>query len=119
MTASRHSRLLADAGGASMRRRRLGVVVLALVSLVGFAARRGTGLQLEPATGPRVPDPLTPFSLLGLLRELESQNGLSSDQLGALGAEIAALERHFFQDDPLGNAPDLRRIAEDWAAKAD
>jgi len=103
----------------------LGLLVLA-GALFGF--RR---LQRPRAQAParfQVPEPLTPFTVLGLLRDIHTNNGLSGDRRGELEREIAVLERHFFVErEPAGSepvtgrareVPDLLRIAEDWVSRA-
>ncbi len=94
----------------------------ALVGAAGLAAglffmRRNTGPKLEGPARFQVPGNVNAFTVLGLLRDIQAHNGLAPEQHQALGAEIATLERHYFGDE-LDTAPDLRRIAEGWTAKA-
>ena len=60
-----------------------------------------------------MPEVVTPFSVLGLLREIEHQNGLSQPQKQELRTSIQELERHYFAsaDDA---EPDLKKIAGTW-----
>lgn len=95
------------------------LALVVLVALVVYGVRSASRPQVEVEGPGRIPDPLTPFSLLGLLRGIESRDGLSSDQHGALEGEIARLERHFFGDEFEESEPDLRRIAEEWVARAE
>ena len=44
-----------------------------------------------------MPEVVTPFSVLGLLREIEQRNGLSAPQLRELSTSIQQLERHYFE----------------------
>jgi hypothetical protein len=54
--------------------------------------------------------------VLGFLRQIEA-NGLASDRKAALQAEIVRLEEHYFGTSG-SSAPDLSRIANEWAAHA-
>ena len=56
---------------------------------------------------------MTPFTVLGLLREIERANGLPAPQHQELVATIGRLETHYFVG-PDGPDPDLRDIAEHW-----
>jgi len=55
--------------------------------------------------------------VLGLLREIQANDGLAVAEKRALGAEIDAIERHFFGEAAV-DTPDLRQIAETWASRA-
>jgi hypothetical protein len=72
--------------------------------------------SLETARFP-VPREVNPFTVLGLLRDIQTHNGLAGEQHKELGAEIQALEAHYFGADA-GTAPDLNRIAQHWAGRA-
>jgi hypothetical protein len=61
-------------------------------------------------------EPLTPFTVIGLLRDIERQDGLVQDERGELSAEIARLEQRYFgRGDP--TEVDLRAITERWTAR--
>ena len=64
-----------------------------------------------------MPEVVTPFSVLGLLREIEHKNGLPAPQLQELATSIQQLERHYFAGSN-GAEPDLKNIAESWIARA-
>ncbi len=64
-----------------------------------------------------VPEPLTPFSVLGLLRDIHTRNGLAPEASRELAGEIATLERHYF-DEAAAAPPDLRHIAQRWVGRA-
>ncbi len=67
----------------------------------------------------RVPDPATPFAVLGMLREIRERNGLAPEGLDEIQRDIASLEHHFFAEpDDAAQTPDLVRIAEGWASRA-
>jgi hypothetical protein len=100
----------------------LGVVAAGALAVVAVRLAR------RPAPcGPlrfELPDPLTPFTVLGLLRQMEANNGFTDDARRELLASIARLEQHFFahtaEAEHAGEqaAPDLRQVAEDWIHRA-
>jgi hypothetical protein len=88
-----------------------------LLGLGVWAALRFRPRRVEEAGRWRVPEPLTPFTVLGLLRDIERNDGLAPTSKRELAEQIDRLERNYFGDgtaEPL----DLRRIAEDWTAQA-
>jgi hypothetical protein len=94
-----------------------------IVGVTGLAAlglflwfRRERTVVLAPQRF-RVPDDLTPFSVLGLLRSIEAHDGLDASSRRELETTIASLERSYFADEP-GEKPDLRHVATTWAGRA-
>jgi len=65
----------------------------------------------------QVPAQLTPFSVLALLRNIQANDGLSTDMHRELAGSIQSLERHYFADTSV-SAPDLRTVAENWVSRA-
>jgi hypothetical protein len=65
----------------------------------------------------RIPEVVTPFTVLGLLRDIEHNNGFAAAQKQELATSIQQLERHYFAG-MCGNEPDLKKIAETWVARA-
>ncbi|MBI2823738.1 MAG: hypothetical protein HYX69_03490 [Planctomycetia bacterium] len=65
----------------------------------------------------RMPETLTPFTVLALLRNIEQNNGLSTDAKRELSGSIQLLERRYFADADVP-APDLRAVAESWVSRA-
>lgn len=86
------------------------------LALVTLAALTLWLLRRRPKAevGLVIPEPLTPFSLIGFLENVERVNGLSADRSAQLRATIRDVEQHYFADSANGDAPDLRRIAEAW-----
>ncbi|MBX3441434.1 MAG: hypothetical protein KF774_03435 [Planctomyces sp.] len=78
-------------------------------------------LRQKPAAGPlaasAVPERLTPFTLLTLLRKIEHSNGFDFQTKEELDASIRALERRYFADQNGEAEPDLKAIAERWLVK--
>lgn len=65
----------------------------------------------------RLPAELTPFTVIGLLRDIHHHNGLDEQQSGELFADIGHLERCYFADAAPADAPDLDAIARRWLAR--
>jgi hypothetical protein len=92
-----------------------GGAALLVLLVAGFFWLRRPVAKVE---GPwRLPERLTPFTVLALLRRIESKNNLAPEQQQELQQSIALLERHYFAADVNGQ-PDLKRIAEDWVSRA-
>ncbi|MCC7011821.1 MAG: hypothetical protein IT454_04585 [Planctomycetes bacterium] len=90
----------------------------AAIAAVVFALRRTRRIEQEVDSGPRIPEPLTPFTVLHFMRQIEGANHLPEDKHRELADEMATIERRYFGDDEGAERPDLRRIAEKWAAHA-
>ncbi len=89
--------------------------VLAVVGVLAYLRNRPRPVQESRFA---LPDSLTPFSVLGLLREIKRHNGLPAPQLSELSRSIDQLERHYFSDKNGEADPDLRHIAETWVTRA-
>jgi hypothetical protein len=94
----------------------IGLPAAALLALLAWRALRPRR-SAAVADGFLVPEPVTPFTVLGLLREIGLRDGLSPDQRLELSGAISGLERHYF-DRPSSPDPDLRSIAETWVLRA-
>jgi hypothetical protein len=82
-----------------------------------FFLRRTQRPALQAQARFQVPESVNAFTVLGLLRDIQTHNGLAPEQHRELGAEIQTLERHYFGEE--GEAPpDLQRIAQTWVSKA-
>ena len=64
-----------------------------------------------------VPESLSPFTVIGLLRRIESTNGLTPDSQRELQGQIVHIEEHYFGD-ARGTTPDLGAIARTWVQRA-
>jgi hypothetical protein len=95
--------------------------------LIGSLAVLGAGgvcfwlLRARRRTAPvaarfRVPEPITPFTVLGLLRDIQARNGIAAQELRELELAIQSIERGYFADD--GEGPELERLAEEWVERA-
>ena len=66
-----------------------------------------------------VPSPATAFTVLGLLRNIESNNGLNSKSRDELVGTINRLEEFYFlNENEQANEPELAGIARDWVNRA-
>ncbi|HYE99710.1 MAG TPA: LPXTG cell wall anchor domain-containing protein, partial [Planctomycetota bacterium] len=93
-----------------------GLVLLAAAGAVVVRRRRRQAVPALAGADYRVPEPATPFNVLGLLRRLRGDARLVNGSSAELDRAIARIERHFFDRDP-GEAPDLRGIATEWVEK--
>ncbi len=65
----------------------------------------------------QVPTEVTPFTVIGLLRKIQNNNGLSEASQHELIESIDRIERHYFVL-PETQAIDLHQIAESWVNRA-
>ena len=63
-----------------------------------------------------VPEDLSAFTVIGLLRQIESSNGLSQDSRDELNGQITKIESHYFGDEE-ATSPDLGEIARSWVQR--
>ena len=98
-----------QAAGVDLVDRRWPALALAFV---GVAIRKlRSGPERVAATRFRMPEPVTPFTVLGLLREIQQNNGLPAPQMHELAGSIERIERHYFAESD-GEPVDLQRVAE-------
>jgi hypothetical protein len=64
----------------------------------------------------QMPERVTPFSVLGLLRDIERNNGLAAPEMRELAGSIEGIERHYFAESG-GEPIDLKRVAETWIGR--
>jgi hypothetical protein len=87
---------------------------VALVVVVVSASRRAPQIEVPRL---ELPDSITPFTVLGLLRQIERNNGFDGNGKQELATCINRLEQHFFfriDDDE----PDLKEIAANWIRRS-
>ena len=64
-----------------------------------------------------MPQRLTPFTVLALLKQMHEGQSFSPNQKEELSQSITQLERHYFAMNGNGSVPtdpDLRAVAENW-----
>jgi hypothetical protein len=91
----------------------LGVVVVGAVGARGYLRSRR---KPEPARF-RLPPRLNAFTVLGLLRDIQANNGLAEPEQAELAASIATIERHYFAESD-GAHPNLHDLALTWVQRA-
>ena len=64
-----------------------------------------------------LPDPITPFSVLGLLRDIQLQDAVPEAKRRELATAIANLESHYFAGSDQA-VPDLGQVASTWIKQA-
>ena len=102
------------------------VAPVGLALLFALMARIFRGApRVEIDDSLRMPDDLSPFSVLAFLRQARSSPRLVATAREDLDSTVHAIERHFFgdADGPTGStagtrAPDLALIIREWHAKA-
>ncbi len=92
-----------------------GAFVIA-IGVFGLAFLRRSRGEHGPAGRFQVPETVSPFTVIGLLRDIEANNGVSEAEREELQRHIADLEGHYFEDDRR-EAPDLERLARDWVQR--
>lgn len=64
-----------------------------------------------------IPENLTPFTALGVLKDIERNNGLSDSGKQELGSSISRLEHYYFEA-PEGDEPNLNEVVRRWVRKS-
>jgi len=91
-----------------------GVAAITLLSILAYRFRPPTSAA---ATGRfALPDPVTPFSVLGLLRDIQLQDAVPESKRRELATSIASLESHYFAGSNQA-VPDLKQVASTWISQ--
>lgn len=93
------------------------VGVIGLAAFVMWFVRRNAKPVVVQAGRFQVPESPTPFNVIGLLRDIQANDGLAPDARTSLATDIDRIERHYFGDQR-AEAPDLRGVAQAWVARA-
>lgn len=89
---------------------------LAFVVVVAIGAWRFRRPARQVQAAWKLPENLTPFTVLGFLKRIQQNTGLDKNQEEELVRSIALVENRYFAVDADGK-PDLKNIAEDWLRK--
>jgi len=90
-------------------------LLLAMGLWFGFSRSRRRHGPVE--SGRALPEAITPFSVLGLLRDLQREGHLGPEAQRELAEAIDKIERCYFGPDSEAH-PDLRQVAEHWLGRA-
>lgn len=91
--------------------------VVALLAAAIWWLRRSAKPAAAAPSRFQVPEAPTPFNVIGLLRDIQRNDGLAPDARTNLAADIDRLERHYFGDER-ATEPDLRGVAQTWVSRA-
>lgn len=92
------------------------VLTLLVLAVVGYTLRTRKTESIAAARY-QVPENITPFTVLGVLKDIERNNGLSDAGKQELGSSITRLE-HFYFEEPEGDEPDLHEVIHRWIRKS-
>lgn len=92
------------------------MIVLAIAVYRILFANQG-GDTAEETAAFQIPNEVTPFSIVTLLRRIHADANLPEEEQIELGHSIAELERHFFNRQTATEEPNLKAIAENWIRK--
>lgn len=87
------------------------------LGFVGFRAMGGFPEE-APVETVALPKDITPFSVIGLLRQVRHAKGLTERQRDEIDETVRRIERYYFDEESQGEQPDLPRIAREWAHRA-
>ena len=96
------------------------LVPLIAFSLVAIAAVWYSLKKPAEDMGERfaMPDDVNPFTVLSLLKDIRSRNGISHEQGVELESSIHRIEEHYFGDETEESPDDLASVAETWLRRA-
>lgn len=91
----------------------IGILLFLGLGVVGLTYKRASRGASGPARRFQMPADVSAFTVIGLLKDIESCNGISEVQRVELLGNIEHLESYYFGDEER-EAPDLREIAQRW-----
>jgi hypothetical protein len=90
---------------------------LPVLAVCGLSYRAWRKRAVAPVqAGLKLPETLTPFNVLALLRQIEARNGFDAGTKGKLAANIETLERFYFAGVDGQSPPDLEHLAKEWVS---
>ena len=89
-------------------------MLIGLIIAVCVAMRRNPQAEYSRFV---LPEQITPFTVIGLLKQIQENSGLGESGKEELDNSINRLQRYYFVDGD-DNEPDLRKVAEGWIQKA-
>jgi len=91
---------------------------LACVALLGLVFAMIPGERVERKARYEVPEDVTPFTVLGLLKDIEANNGLGPKRKDELSTSINRIEKYYFGEPNGDDEPKLQEIATRWVRQA-
>ena len=91
----------------------VGGAVIAVAGLGIFLSRNTRSIRDERPTPFLIPEQITAFTVLGLLKRIQQKNGFDETGRQELATSINRLERHYFVNAE-DEEPDLNELAEVW-----
>ena len=91
--------------------------VLAFVGCIFALRKLNSKEEKTKADGPLLPENLTPFTALAVLKDIQANNGIRKTDMERLTGEINRLEKHYFVE-PAGDEPNLEAITREWLTKS-
>ena len=88
-----------------------GVVLAGLIVVVATREKRVHRSTFE------MPANVTPFTVIGLLKQIQQNNGFDETGQRELSASINRLEKYYFIEGD-SDEPNIQEIAETWVGKA-
>ena len=94
-----------------------GFLILGVIILMLLYKKTSGPENPQQANRYTIPNELTPFTVIGLLRKMRDEDFLAADIHPQLKQAIEKLERYYFERSE-GDPPDLRALAEKWVTLA-
>jgi hypothetical protein len=105
------------AKGPSLAPWMLGSAVALALGALAFLHLRRRGAATAEEGRYRIPERLSPFTVLGLLHEIREREPLAAADRAELVQRIDELEERYFRNGADTGGYDLRRVAEDWVRR--
>ena len=93
--------------------------VIGLLSLLALMIRMSPPVLHESEKRFQVPEKVTPFTVLGLLKDIAQNNGLNDRRRQELSGSINRIEKYYFEGRQEAEEPNIHEIAEEWVRRTD
>ena len=91
---------------------------LGAIALLGIGIAAMPKEQVKRKARFEIPEQITPFTVLGLLKDIETNNGLSTKKKEELSTSINRIETYYFGEANGDDEPKLAEIAKRWVRQA-
>ena len=92
----------------------MATVPVSLLALFRFAPKRNR----QTVKRFQLPQTVTPFTVLGLLKDIEQNNGLDAPKQQELASSINRIETYYFEGGNGQQEPNIQEIAETWVRQS-